>query len=142
MNEVSGSVLFCDDIRHEVNGKTSLMGIYDEVIFVDEFPTVLGKFVIHITINIPITKKFLENKKYTILIAIPDGNGKSSLIKELNEIPMSDWPETNFLRIIGIFEFKNFIIKAPGIIQVGIKFDGPALNIGTLHVVQQDKVGT
>ena len=41
----TGSTVFCDDIRYELDGKVSFMGVYQSVMFVqEEFPFVLPKF--------------------------------------------------------------------------------------------------
>ncbi|WP_223483662.1 DUF6941 family protein [Pseudomonas sp. A-RE-19] len=38
--------IFCDDIRHEVNGKTSLMGVYQGSLLLQEFPAMLPKLCV------------------------------------------------------------------------------------------------
>lgn len=46
-----GLTHFCDDIRHEIRNKVSLMGLYGPVLILPEFPCVLNKicFAIHLT---------------------------------------------------------------------------------------------
>lgn len=41
---------FCDDIRQEVGGKTTLVGLYNEVIIADALPCILAKFCVYLTI--------------------------------------------------------------------------------------------
>lgn len=42
-----GSTIFADDLRQEVGGKISLMGIYDhDMVFTSDFPITISKFVI------------------------------------------------------------------------------------------------
>jgi hypothetical protein len=38
------STIYCDDIRQEVGGKLSLMGVYNGVMYVQQFPVTLAKF--------------------------------------------------------------------------------------------------
>jgi len=38
------STTYCDDIRQEIGGKLSLMGVYNGVMFVQQFPVTLPKF--------------------------------------------------------------------------------------------------
>ena len=38
------STIYCDDIRQEVGGKLSLMGVYNNVMYVQQFPVTLPKF--------------------------------------------------------------------------------------------------
>ncbi|WP_155274241.1 DUF6941 family protein [Pseudomonas chlororaphis] len=41
--------LFCDDVRHEVNGKTSLIGVVSSLLYVSSFPCVIPKLYVLIT---------------------------------------------------------------------------------------------
>ena len=45
--------LFCDDIRHEVNGKLSYIGVYAGTLLASAFPATLPKFCVSITILTP-----------------------------------------------------------------------------------------
>jgi hypothetical protein len=45
-----GHVIFCDDIRHEITGKVSLIGAYAGIMFVQgNFPVTLPKLCVRIT---------------------------------------------------------------------------------------------
>jgi hypothetical protein len=43
------STIYCDDIRQEVGGKLSLMGVYNAVMYVPQFPVTLPKLWIMAT---------------------------------------------------------------------------------------------
>lgn len=43
------STIYCDDIRQEVGGKLSLMGVYNAVMYVPQFPATLPKLWIMAT---------------------------------------------------------------------------------------------
>lgn len=45
--------LFCDDIRHEVGGKTSYIGVYSGGLFVPAFPVTLSKLCLSVRIVTP-----------------------------------------------------------------------------------------
>jgi hypothetical protein len=45
--------IFCDDIRHEVNGKISYIGVYAGTMFVPVFPSTLPKLCIDIKVVSP-----------------------------------------------------------------------------------------
>lgn len=45
--------LFCDDIRHEINGKLSYIGVYSGTLFVPVFPVTLPKLCISVKIVTP-----------------------------------------------------------------------------------------
>jgi hypothetical protein len=44
-----GYSLFCDDVRQEVGGKLSYIGVYFGVMFVQSFPVTFPKFVVSVT---------------------------------------------------------------------------------------------
>lgn len=56
----SANCLFCDDIRHEVGNKFSLIGIYagDMLVFATRFPVTLPRLAIHIWATTPARKPF------------------------------------------------------------------------------------
>lgn len=47
------STTFCDDVRQEVGGKTSLIGVYNGVMFVPQFPVTLPKLWVLATYSMP-----------------------------------------------------------------------------------------
>ncbi|HUX64342.1 MAG TPA: hypothetical protein VMV64_11400 [Sulfuricella sp.] len=49
---------FCDDIRHEVGNKYSLMGCYGNEMIVDKIPSVLPKLCAHIRVFTPAGRPF------------------------------------------------------------------------------------
>ena len=53
-------VTFCDDIREEVGGKLSFMGIYSGDMIVPGFPVVLPKLCININVVSPIDEPVVE----------------------------------------------------------------------------------
>lgn len=50
--------VFCDDIRHEINGKLSYMGIYQGALYFPEFPASMPKLCISIHIMLPKDEEF------------------------------------------------------------------------------------
>jgi hypothetical protein len=51
-------VLYCDDIRWEISNKSSLIGVYNGVLFVTEFPVVLPKLMVAITVMTEVADPF------------------------------------------------------------------------------------
>lgn len=51
-------VQFCDDVRHEVGNKYSLMGCYADELIIDKLPTVLPKLAAQIRAITPIDNLF------------------------------------------------------------------------------------
>lgn len=54
------SGIFCDDIRHEMGGKVSLIGCYTDAMLVFEFPTVLPKLCAQVRLMTPSNRPFRE----------------------------------------------------------------------------------
>lgn len=49
---------YCDDIRHEVNGKLSLIGCYAGEMYVPSFPVTLPRLCVHFTLTTPNVEPF------------------------------------------------------------------------------------
>jgi len=47
------STTYCDDVRQEVSGKVSLIGVYNSVLYVPQFPVTLPKLCIVVTYTTP-----------------------------------------------------------------------------------------
>lgn len=58
--------LFCDDIRHEVGGKLSFIGVYSGGLFVQAFPVTLAKLCLSVKIVTPADKP-LRSLKLRVL---------------------------------------------------------------------------
>jgi len=52
--------IFCDDVRHELGGKLSYMGVYNGVLFVPAFPVTLPKLCLVINVLTPAEKPFAK----------------------------------------------------------------------------------
>ena len=52
--------IFCDDIRQEVSGKTTMVGIYTGQLVASEIPCVLPKICIALSLVTPIGRNFEE----------------------------------------------------------------------------------
>lgn len=60
MKERTLSGYFCDDIREEIGGKTSLMGCYGPELVVPDFPVTLSKLCAAVRIFSPADRPFKE----------------------------------------------------------------------------------
>lgn len=88
------STIYCDDIRQEVGGKLSLIGVYNGVLLVPQFPVTLPKLWIMATCVMPIDQspKTLKmrvsrnNEPLMDLDALPD------YLKQLANMPDSGVP--------------------------------------------------
>ena len=103
----------CDDIRHEMGNKVSLMGIYDDLV-VDEVPILLPK--IHLAIII----RKLKFKFKTILVTFKNPNGDVIDLPEFKLRPNSKIGSNHNMNIC-IAPLK---IEKPGKFVWEIKIDG------------------
>lgn len=106
-------IVVCDDIRHEVGNKISIMGIYDDVI-VGNVPTILPK------INLAIIFSGIKHRFKSIQITLKNPGGSAIDLPEL-KTPPSAKIGANYNMDICVAPLK---IDKPGIFVWEIKFDG------------------
>jgi hypothetical protein len=83
--DYSASTIFCDDIRHEIGGKTSCIGIYSGTMYVHSaFPIILPKFCMSVT-YVQRSKIFLD-EPIKIKIFLPGDEDDTPSIEA--EIPL------------------------------------------------------
>jgi hypothetical protein len=113
------SVLFCDDIRHEVGGKVSLMGIYGSHLLVPSMPLHLPKLAIHFNIELPIELK-PDSIKINILI-----DGKQHTSMELAGIGYKDdlAEDVSCHRILGGTDINNIEFTAKSRVEAVVELD-------------------
>jgi len=58
MIERQVQTIFCDDIRHEISGKVSYIGVYSEKLLVERLPVILPKLCIAVKVLSSIDKPF------------------------------------------------------------------------------------
>ncbi|MGI3164962.1 DUF6941 family protein [Pseudooceanicola sp. 200-1SW] len=76
--EPYGVATFCDDIRHEANGKITLVGCYaGELIFGSKAPAVLPTFAALISLRLPLDS---APKKVDIRVMKLDQGGQTSIM--------------------------------------------------------------
>lgn len=113
------SVLFCDDIRHEVGGKISLMGIYGTHLLLPALPSNLSKLSVHFSIEIP-----NESTPEAITITIFVG-GKQHAKLELGGLSVNEDPanEINGHRLLGGTSLSNIEFNEKTRIEAVIELD-------------------
>jgi hypothetical protein len=136
--------IFCDDIRHEINGKISYIGVYSERLFVKPLPAKLPKLCLAvravIPVGTPINSLVVRVYKDEIQFAESRADEKDfreaekNLRNEGTDNKLSWKPEKVFIYRF-FFIFAPFEINEPCIIRVRGLFGneelkGVALNIG------------
>jgi hypothetical protein len=143
--DYSASTIFCDDIRHEIGGKTSCIGIYSGTMYVHSaFPIVLPKFCMSVTyvqrskifLDEPIKIKIFlpgdEDDTPSIEAEIPlPPEAKQSADKAVLEAAPGTQPATV---VHGEFVLSPFTISKPGPIKVRVVRDEKLIRAGALTV--------
>ncbi|MGQ7957653.1 DUF6941 family protein [Pseudomonas sp. SP16.1] len=125
--------VFCDDIRHELAGKHSFMGVYQGKLIVTEFPAVIHKLFAVIHIVTPQTRPF-KSLEVTIeyngqeMFRLPDTEG---IVRRLASHASDASNESTFQ---GQVSFSPLHLEKPGMIKVKIVADGKKIPCGGLII--------
>ncbi len=151
-----GHTIFCDDVRQELGGKASFIGVYRAVMFVhDQFPIVIPKFVCGINFFQRATA-IKEPARLKIFLPGDEENYErpaqiegelTGLIKgaEESKAALSAFPKADlsFMRVEMPLVFTPLILREPGLIKVRVVLDDElVVRIGQLQVFSQPADGT
>jgi len=138
-----GYVIFCDDIRQEIAGKTSYIGVYqDDLLTSVPFPTVLPKFGISIVIFYTPTKSRQPQEiPFKIFLPghepIPALEGQIPITEHVNALMPADYVPP-VMRVTANVIIAPLEIKSPGLIRVEAYLAQRTIDLGTLRVAQMD----
>jgi hypothetical protein len=143
--DYNGSVVFCDDIRHEHGGKVSHIGVYSTYVGIHSaFPVTLPKFCFAVTLWL--SKKIItSSQSFRVLIFLPgDSDELPSIEGEYPQLAAVEMPEpqgitlppADYGRASFNLQFAPFTLKEPGLIKVRIIYGEVMYRVGTLSVVQ------
>lgn len=115
--------IFCDDVRQEVSGKTSLIGVYQGKLIVEELPAAIAKLFAIIHVVTPKGKPFksLDVKiEYNgqVMFDLPD---TENLVKRLADHAGDDEDEIVFQAQVA---FSPLHLEKTGRIKVKVMADG------------------
>jgi hypothetical protein len=137
MTDHRGYTIFCDDIRREVGGKLTLVGIYrSEMVIPADLPIVLPKLGLAILVQ-ALTKAPLN--KFKLLIYLPGDTESPSLTAELvaRQQSMRSFETTEDKDVAATFTellLSPVEIKQEGHISARIEIEGKIFPIGSLRV--------
>lgn len=138
MNSPFGTTIFCDDIREELGGKSSYMGIYKgEMIVAAEFPVILPTFAISIQYVEPIDLPIMP---VTIRVSLPDPTNAAFIdiempIEQLRaEFMKAVDPDSKFFHNVLNFKAAPLLIAQEGRIYVRATRDGEEIRLGSLKI--------
>lgn len=140
--DVFGTTIFCDDIRTEIDGKVTFVGVYSQQMFIHgEFPVTLPKFSFGI---IFVQKKSVFEANLGIRIFLPgDADDAPSVQADLSEghegailAAASASPDTPQAIVVlrSNLVLAPLEIKQAGAIKVRIARRGDLVRLGALEV--------
>lgn len=129
--------IFSDDVRHEVNGKTSLIGVYQGTMYIPEFPAHLPKLCISISVVTPIDRPF-ENVVFKVfmddnqLFEIP--LTQAQIEQSLSFDPQASVARFQKIQAMGVLSPISF--EAPCKLRIEVEADGENIDCSGLHVLK------
>lgn len=128
-----GFCVFCDDIRHEVGNKISLMGIYHgEIVFSQNPPAILPKFVIAMWLLADVDDPIKQ-----INVSIFGPPARTELAKIEAQPPPSMLPtppDATQKHIHLVFPMVNFHFPEEGLLEVEVTTERETFRAGRLAV--------
>lgn len=125
---------YCDDVRYELNGKTSLIGVYADTMFIPAFPAHLPKLCVVVTAVTPSDTPF---KDFAIK-ATYNGTTLGELVAtadqmaaQVNAEPTAPIKSANAQLI-----FSPIALPAPGSIEITFTSEGQEIKCNALAVSQ------
>ncbi len=134
MSRLEYSVFFCDDVRQEINGKFSLVGIYlnDLNVHIDEnqkkdaIPA-LSEFCI-----VCVFKHMDKRKKYKIIIEQTGVPEKTIALEE--DVAQQD------NKSMLVFNIRNFIVPKEGVLEVSLLSGKEKIKLDELKLKKIKKI--
>ena len=127
--------LYCDDIRHEVGGKVSYMGVYSGVMLTQAMPIILNKICLmaHLSIQEDIEFELVHFKVYLGNELIGENEAHRPHGNFSVEIPK---PESGkrYMSIKTHFEFSPFVVEQETYLKVRALVNGHEFKGGSLRI--------
>jgi hypothetical protein len=127
--------VFCDDIRNEVNGKISLMGIFGSLMYLPDFPAVLPKLCAVVTASTPIDRPFQS----VSFKGVMDGNVVFDLALDSSQMEqmrqgLGLFEDPKRLEAKAMVVLSPLHIAAPSKIKISIVADGEEIECTGLQI--------
>ena len=132
--------IFCDDIRHEIGGKFSYIGVYSGQMFVPSFPITLPKLCLAMSVitsaDTPFRKLVMRLRKDDAVLAEAalDDTQLSNAVEAFADVP-EDERRDRVQSLQSMFVFSPFQLEGPCTLRVRIETEsgelrGVGLRIG------------
>jgi hypothetical protein len=129
--------IFCDDIRHEINGKMSLMGMYGNVMYVPNFPYTAPKLCAFFELRVRPDRDAGTDATLTVM----KGAEKISSIT----LPITSFDDAAkvphgkpfvYGGTSGGMEFPSITFTEPTLLEIAVQIDGQSAIGGRLWVTR------
>lgn len=124
---------YCDDVRLEVNGKYSLIGVYADAMFVPSFPANLMKLCVVVNAVTPAEAPFkgfkimaFYNDQLLAEMEVPEEQLQSEIDKA---------PTAPIKNIQAQMIFAPLILDKPGSLHIVFESDGEAMSSNPMQVL-------
>lgn len=141
----NGQITFCDDIRQEVNGKLSLMGVYaNELVIFGEPPVALQQLCALVTYhfdpsNLPqslVARVVFEGASGEEVVLV-DAIDELPEVQHAPKLPTLNTSEPNaqaYARIVRIVRLEQPTFPEPGRLKVRFYLGDDEIRVGSLRV--------
>lgn len=130
-------ITFCDDIRQEVGGKVTQVGIYSGSCIVQEIPCLLPKLCFSLTLSAPKTNP-IRSVQITAIYAGEEVVKMSLSPEQIDEIMQANPPpdpevrQSITLTMMGVIS--PFKVSAPGRLKLNVIADDAELHCEDLEI--------
>lgn len=127
--------IFCDDIRQELGGKFTFVGVYGSHLLVPKFPSILPKLCIVVNMATPVGQPF-ESLRFRVLKGddtLAEGDFQQ-VAKATSELP--DAKQGQVIRVATHAVFSPFKVDAPELVRVQILTGADEIQAGSLQIDQ------
>jgi hypothetical protein len=139
MSERMLHAIFCDDVREEIGGKRSYIGVYGPELIVQNAPGVLPKLCIVVSAATPVQRPFerlvfrvLRDDEPMVETTVPD-----DALKAASALPNTA-DRNGFAVLVGVFQMSPFVIDRPMILRIRAETEDETLKGLALKVVIRD----
>lgn len=139
-NERGAFSIYCDDVRGESTGKTTIVGVYGEELIVGEFPALLPTFFILTTVW---TKQSRPFEKLIFRILMDDKvlsedefdirDARRQLMESVNVRPVADGSGLRHT-VKRIAKFSPFVLENESILRVRVETEDGELRTSALKI--------
>jgi hypothetical protein len=133
--------LFCDDIRHEVGGKLSYIGVYSGALFVTSFPVSLPKLCLALSVITPMERPLrslsirVMKDDAVLAEATPEDSQLVNATESLAELP-DDERKERVQVLKSHFVFSPLHLEGPCTLRVRVQTEDEELRGGDLRIDQ------